>query len=355
MDQDDPFACFGSSDSENDDEDARVQNENEDERVKHNVLRGRRLQTAANARRANASLVHLPLFSNDFEVYEDVNRGKGLRALRSYKCGDEIMREGAAMRVTNVYAASTEAQAKNMFEKAVHSVFDALPEATQACVMNLSCCNQHFTTDGDATLVGMYQTNSFQLGAESDSGLFLTAARMNHSCRPNANHFWRPDLQKTLVFATRDIYAGQEICNTYGPSECMKTQERRKHLNDRFSFECMCEMCCEGNTIGGDDRMAQIKSLHENVSLCAASGKAEEAIQCVDECLKLLKEQGIGSGVFTKPLLHYGYQIALTKLQDNVMARLYLEHELVAVTNSEGHGSDRAVDIERALEEMNSR
>ena len=354
MAEDDPFACFGSDSDSEKDEDARVV---ENDNHHHDVLHGRRLQMAANARHANASLVHLPLVPNDgFEVFQDVNnRGKGLRALRPYKCGDEIMREGAAMRVANIYAASTEAQAEGMFEKAVHSVFHALPQATQDCVMNLSCCDRHFTTDddGNATLVGIYQTNSFQLGAEADSGLFLTVARMNHSCRPNANHFWRPDLQKTLVFATRDIHVGQEICNTYGPSECMKTEERRKYLNDRFSFECMCEMCCEGNALGGDDRMVQINLLHENVTLCAASGKAEEAIQGVDQCLKLLNEQGIGSGVFTKPLLHYGYQIALTRLHNDVLARLYLERELIAVTNSEGHGSDRAVDIQRALEEMN--
>lgn len=345
----DPFSCFG-IDSETDDDDV----ENDDRAAAHDehMERGRRLQMAANVRHATTSLVHLPLFpSPDYEIFHDVNRGQGVRALRPYKCGDEIMREAAAIRVSCHYAAATKAEAEDKLEKNVTAVFDSLPQATQNSVMDMCCCEQHLNKDGAATLIGVYQTNSFQLGDEH-SGLFLTVARMNHSCRPNTNHFWRPDLQKTLVFASRDIEIGDEICTTYGPSESMNTEKRRKYLNERFSFECMCEMCCEGNTTGGDDRMVELCLLHEKIAFHAAGDNPEEAILAVNKCLELLKEQGIGGGVFTKPILHYGYQVASTNLRDEVLAKSYLERELVAAKNSEGAGSDRANDIQRILEGM---
>lgn len=259
------------------------------------------------------------------------------------------------MRVPSRHAASNAAEAEEKFKRSVQSNFETLPSATQKSVMDLSCCDAYTDDYGAATLVGVYQTNSFRLGNETDSGLFLTVSRINHSCRPNSNHFWRPDLQMTLVFASRDIDVGEEICTTYGPSESMSTVGRQKYLNDRFSFDCMCEMCREGNAMGGDDRMVELNSLYEDISFYAAGGKPEEAIRAVNRCLELLGEQGIGVGAFTKPILHYGYQISLTGLHNETMARSYLERELVAVKSSEGAGSDRAIDIQSILDDMPTR
>jgi hypothetical protein len=348
----DPFACFDSDGSDVDDDDHIAAVEENDSSSRTSV---RRLVEAANARQKNAAIEHLPLLggSSGFEVFDDPISGKGLRALRKYACGDEIIREGAAMRVRNQHAASSAEDAKVMYERAVQACFDALSPATQRAVMDLSSCEQSLDANGGiATPLSVIETNSFRLGEEIEGGLFLTVARINHSCRPNCNHIWRPDLQATVVFATKTIEIGEELCTTYGPSECLNTAGRRAHLRKGFSFDCMCQMCLEGNMKGGDDRMLELNSLQEDISLLARTGNPKEAMHSVEQCLKFLDQQGIGTGVFVKPILHYGYQISLTGLDDKELARSYLARELIAVNDSEGVGCYKSIDIQLMLDDM---
>lgn len=64
-------------------------------------------------------------------------------------------------------------------------------------------------------------------GDVQDGALFLSIACMNHSWCPNVNHICQWDLQKTLVFASRDVVAivGDELLPTYGPpSQWLNTE-----------------------------------------------------------------------------------------------------------------------------------
>lgn len=277
----------------------------------------------------------------------------GLRSLRSFVAGEEILREAATMRVSSQQAATSQEEADAMHARAVQRVFDTLAPTKQRAVMSLSSCwlDAH---GGVATPHGVYQTNSFAIvdgeGNKQDGALFLAIARINHSCRPNCNHYWRADLQKTLVFATRDIAVGEELLTTYGPSECLSTKERQLYLKERFSFDCMCEMCIEGNSYGGDDVMRKLHDLHEAIPTLVKRGKHADAIRNVDQCLELLQQQGIGSGVFTKPLYRYGYQVALHGLNDTTLAKSYLANELEAVVQSQGIGCPDAVRLELMLQ-----
>ena len=61
-----------------------------------NVELGRRLRNENELRKQNSLLEHIPqLHSPDFEVFDDRSRGRGmgLKALRSFVEGQEIMRE----------------------------------------------------------------------------------------------------------------------------------------------------------------------------------------------------------------------------------------------------------------------
>jgi hypothetical protein len=295
--------------------------------------------------------------SLDFEVFEadpeSANRGMGIRALRAFSPGDEIMREAAVLRVPSQMAASSREEADAMHVRSVQAAFDALPATKQQAVMSLSSCGQWLQADGGVrTPHGIYQTNSFLLrgqGDAQDGALFLAIARINHSCRPNVNHIWRWDLQKTLVFASRDIAIGDELLTTYGPSECLDTKGRREYLEESFSFKCRCEMCLEGNTIGGDDVMNQLHELHASIPDLVQKGKHQVAIDNIESCVVLLQKQGIGGGVFTKPLFKYGYQVALMGLKDRRLARQYLVKELNAVIQSEGVGCPDAVRLDQML------
>jgi len=174
-------------------------------------------------------------------------------------------------------------------------------------------------------------------------------ARMNHSCRPSATHFWRPDLEQTVVFASRDIAVGEELCTRYGPADCLPTAGRRDFLDHHFAFWCQCGMCAEEEReTGGDARMLEIQSLQEDIDLLASTGKSALALTAVQTCLTLLEQQGIGYGVFTKPILRFGYEMSLAT-KDYMGAHKYLSEELLAVQQSEGVDSPRALQIENEI------
>jgi hypothetical protein len=346
----DPFDCFGddsgsSTTSEEDSSSAEllVTKQHRHDEIK-NIKAARKLVKQFNDDPVSIQQMIRP---DDFEVFDAINMaaGKILRATRSYKCGEEIMREVAAMRIPNSQAAASRNEAKAKHRNIIQRSFNALHPETKEAMMNLSSCNER---DDERTPLGVYDTNAFRLGDDPRGGLFLTIARMNHSCCPSAYHFWRSDLEQTLVFAARDIAIGDEICTTYGPSECLTTAGRREYLQDRFSFHCLCDMCQEGNSCGGDDRMCEINSLQEDIILLAASGNSDAALEAVERCLFLLEEQGLGSGAFVKPILHYGYQMSMATNDIN-KAQLYLSKELLAVRQSEGVDSPRAIEIDQEI------
>ena len=355
----DPFACFDCTDSESDGDEKNTTNEhpNGDQGPTTELDLGRRLAQAINARQSNASIDHLPLPSPDYEIFscqDEVGFGKGqmgFRALKHFSAGDEILRESPTMRVRTAHPATSREEANEKFESAVAKAFGALSPRTQAAVMDLSQ-----QKEGDKTPQGIFQTNCYQLGDEVDfGGLFLTVARMNHSCRPNGAHHWRPDLHMMVVHASRDIEVGEEIMTSYGPSDWRDTEARRSYLRSRYTFDCRCDMCCEGNEMGGDDRMVELGDFYDKISPYMATGQdQEEAIQIVDHCLQLLTDQGLGNatGPDVKSLLHYGYQISLAGLHDNDRAHSYLKRELLAVNSTEGRGSYKSLDIQRMLNRL---
>lgn len=357
----DPFSCFGGYDSESSSSDDENIISNS-KRSEHNDAHAKRLKVAANALQANSSIDHMPVTSPGFEVYScsdmtGYNSGQlGVRALRPYRAGEEILRERPVMRLCTSHAAASREEAEAKFDAAVHKAFDALSTKSADAVMDLSSCNEQ--TDGmEKTPTGIFNTNSYRLGSGSDdtdqAGLFLTAVRINHSCRPNASHHWRPDLHMMLYRAASDIGIGDEICTCYGPGDCRTTEKRQMYLKDRYSFDCACEMCQEGNETGGDDRMVAIASFHDNIQLHMTSNP-EQAVKSVDNCLRLLTEHGIGNkhGPYVQPILHYGYQICLVGLQDEARARSYLARELLSTQSSQGCDSYTSIDLQLLLDEM---
>lgn len=46
------------------------------------------------------------------------------------------------------------------------------------------------------------------------------------------------------IFATNDIYKGNEIFNCYGPNhKLMSRQNRQRALEDQYCFKCNCDHC----------------------------------------------------------------------------------------------------------------
>lgn len=73
-------------------------------------------------------------------------------------------------------------------------------------------------------------------------GLFLTFSRMNHSCAPNADWDTCYDPGVMLVWAKKDIQAGEEIAISYIGKLDQPVEDRRKRLA-QWGFVCQCVKC----------------------------------------------------------------------------------------------------------------
>ncbi|KAI3458405.1 hypothetical protein Pfo_015068 [Paulownia fortunei] len=76
--------------------------------------------------------------------------------------------------------------------------------------------------------------------------VYCGGSLFNHSCQPNVHAYF---LSRTLfIRATENVTAGSELELSYGPQvgewDC---SERRKFLEDRYSFICQCSGCAQVN------------------------------------------------------------------------------------------------------------
>jgi tetratricopeptide (TPR) repeat protein len=110
--------------------------------------------------------------------------------------------------------------------------------------------NQVVTKDGGA-VIDVFQVhdivarNAFGLGPgdedarNASTGLWITAAYINHSCIPNAKKEFIGDLM--VLRATRAIAAGEEITHAY--DESSDYDARTKALMNTWGFVCRCALC----------------------------------------------------------------------------------------------------------------
>ena len=150
----------------------------------------------------------------------------------------------------NGHAAASFEKALALHQQCVLRRFGQLPVQRQAELMKLFSWDKYDDPAGNTTIYGIYQTNSLKLTGKDtgDGGLFPVMCRMNHSCCPNVKYIWRPDLQKLVLAAQRDITCGEELYTTYGVGGHSTTAGRRAHLLKEFGFHCMCPLCVKSDT-----------------------------------------------------------------------------------------------------------
>lgn len=104
-----------------------------------------------------------------------------------------------------------------------------------------------------ARLWAIWNNNRVKLGqfATRDSGVFLLASRINHSCCPNAWYEFNPttgrlyDQQAEMLttHAIRDIKAGEQILVGYDAVSLKLRPERVEKLATWNVYNCICALC----------------------------------------------------------------------------------------------------------------
>ncbi|CAM9634823.1 unnamed protein product [Scytosiphon promiscuus] len=130
-------------------------------------------------------------------------------------------------------------------------------------------------------------------------GLYMAAAMLNHSCRPNALVTF--DGREMRVVVTRAIPEGEPVTISYGPlaSKVSSTSERRAYLQKAYFFRCDCSACrpppvtaasSPGRPGGREDCGEQQQQLasHDRLRAAAAARSKRTDFACtnaeVDSC-----------------------------------------------------------------------
>jgi hypothetical protein len=181
-------------------------------------------------------------------------KGKGLIATRAISQGELILSEPPLFTTASLSDPAT-------FEKDLGAIVKALPKEGQRAFLSL-----HNNNPGADPFSNIVRSNGYPLGPNSEVGaIFPLVARLNHACRPNAQHAWNAARGLEVVHAVRDIKQGEELTLSYsegGPSE-----QRRSSLKEYFGFDCACEACSLGpaELQASDARLKRAQKLDEAI------------------------------------------------------------------------------------------
>ncbi|KAH6625357.1 hypothetical protein C7974DRAFT_313304 [Boeremia exigua] len=190
-----------------------------------------------------------------YEIRALPGKGYGCIALADIPRGTRILSDTALLSVP----------VAAYLQSDIVKIFDALPPASQVLYYTLHSAHgqplsawptqihssvpvlerrriieQHGARTGtEPTHISIFQTNCMEMGA--GAGVFVHAARFNHSCVPNACFSWNSDTQRENIHTMRDIKAGEEVLISYVDGEHDK-RLRAWELR-HYGFVCGCEAC----------------------------------------------------------------------------------------------------------------
>jgi hypothetical protein len=103
-------------------------------------------------------------------------------------------------------------------------------------------------------MVGMFVVNNLEITTTQSTGvkgtgLYKIYSKMNHSCDCNTRNSVGAEAE-VLVYAARDIEAGEEITTSYLHVEdpCSLSRRARNEMLSQYLFTCKCALCSQ---IGG--------------------------------------------------------------------------------------------------------
>lgn len=189
-----------------------------------------------------------------YKITDIPGKGKGVVATRSIKPGELILSEPPLFTTETLQNPAT-------FEQDLGKIVKGLPKDGQRAFLSL-----HNNNPGPQPFSNIVRSNGYPLGPNSDVGaIFPLVARLNHACRPNAQHAWISKRGLEVVHAVRGVKEGEELTLSYsvgGPSG-----PRRASLKEYFGFDCHCELCSlpPERLKESDERLTKAQKLDEAI------------------------------------------------------------------------------------------
>lgn len=187
---------------------------------------------------------------NDAELDIDIEvrsagegRGMGMFALRNFHPGDTILAERCAIHVSEeVFIGSG-----RPFYTSIIEQFSRCKPTIQAAILELHASELNMTSPGlssiDKEVLKRWKGNFFKI-KNKGCGLFITTARINHSCLSNCQRFFVNDHGLLVVSACREIAVGEELSISYTTKGYDKGQDFFQEYSKRsWGFVCICPSC----------------------------------------------------------------------------------------------------------------
>ncbi|KAF2817588.1 SET domain-containing protein [Mytilinidion resinicola] len=262
-----------------------------------------------------------------FTLQSIPGQGKGLVASRAITPGTLLISEAPLFAIPS--AAS---------ERDLATHLRTLPKESQRAFLSL----HNSRAGAGEPLSNIVRTNAYPLGPGSDlGGIFPLIARINHSCRPNAQHAWNGNEGEETVYAVREIKEGEQLSLSYhegGPSS-----ERRKALKEFFGFDCTCEMCgmLKDQIDISDERLRRAKTLDKAIGDARRVRMTPDAaLKDCRELLRIYEEERVAD--LRVPRLYYdAFQICAMH-SDKARAKVFAERSREARVMCEGEKSEEA-------------
>lgn len=104
---------------------------------------------------------------------------------------------------------------------------------------------------------GIVETDSKTIG--SDTGIWIEASYINHSCLANVSRSFVGDMM--VIRAQRAIKKGEELLHTYVPAH--NTAEQKKKAFKAMGFTCKCDVCKVQNGVTERERQQRQKAMEQ--------------------------------------------------------------------------------------------
>ncbi len=176
-----------------------------------------------------------------FEIKDIPGRGKGMIATQDIMPGSIILREKPFIVMPDkIFSLEDSDQIEEWLEKRLLK----MSSAKRKIFFDLADSRSQ---DGLKTILGIFFTNDMTF-VDDSAALFPTMARVNHSCRPNADFVARPKKGVQDLVATKLIKEGEEIFISYLPAYAEGSAPRKvrqKYMTKWYGFACKCPECNE--------------------------------------------------------------------------------------------------------------
>lgn len=135
-----------------------------------------------------------------------------------------------------------------------------------------------------ASLQEKFRFNQVSCGENQGTVFCLRLSRVNHSCDPNAAHWYDATYGVKVLSAVRDIEEGEEICFSYigfNDVGCDMTAEMsRWFLEGKWGIKCPESCLCRNNN--ALERIREARELDHDIMVCSRSDGTFNKTDCLD-------------------------------------------------------------------------